>query len=104
MECTPQLTAFVFKNIENFYGIELTDREKQMMHVYYGMLSIALENEEHINVDWEHVESLKNEWDELMNSEYTFDDVANWAERNVDVLIDILEQEHEVAEMYRGLK
>lgn len=101
-----KLTEFIHKNIENFYKIELTDREKQLMHVYYGMFAIALEDEQNEAYleSVEEMDVLEQEWNDLMESEYTHEDVADWAINNVDTLFEIIRQEREIADMYRGLE
>ena len=101
-----QLTEFIHKNIENFYKIELTDREKQLMHVYYGMFAIALEDE-HSEAYLESVEEmdvLEQEWEDIVNSEYDNEEIASWAVLNVDTLFETIRQEREIADMYRGLE
>jgi hypothetical protein len=103
-----RIIEFVHKNIENFYGVELTDREKQFMHVYYVMLELALETEKEDDESDSQiiVDELEESWNELMGSEdgYTLEDVCGWAENNVDTLFALYRQEKEVADMYRGLE
>lgn len=101
-----RITEFIFMNIENFYKIELTDREKMLMHVYYGMLDMALETEkEYVESDaLETLDVLECSWDQVMGEEYEYEDVANWAIENVDSLFAIARAENEVADKYRGLE
>lgn len=101
-----KIIEFIHENIENFYKIELTDREKQLMHVYYGMLEMALEDEkdEVYLESIEEMDALEQEWEDLMDSEYDYEDVANFAITNVDTLFQAIRQEREVADMYRGLE
>jgi primosomal protein N' len=101
-----KIIKFIHKNIESFYNIELTDREKQLMHVYYGMLEIALEDEkdEAYTESIEEMDVLEQEWEYIVNSEYDNEEIASWAVLNVDTLFETIRQEREVADMYRGLE
>lgn len=103
-----RIIEFVHENIENFYGVELTDREKQFMHVYYVMLELALEAEkDELDEDSQIVaDELEESWNELMNDEdgYSYAELGTWAENNVDTLFALYRQEKELADMYRGLE
>jgi hypothetical protein len=77
-----------------------------LMHVYYGMLDMALETEKEYEEGdaLEALDVLECSWEEILNEEWDYEDVTSWALENVDSLFAIAREENVVADMYRGLE
>lgn len=62
-----------------------------------------MEGNTNMNMNMKIAEEIEREFDKMMERGYDYYTLALWAENHVPVLLSLLREESELADMYRGL-